>query len=164
VPRDNVTQRGTTGEAHHRKPVKRTLTAWRVPCSALRMDRLPPSERLLLTGLICSVLVLSGGVVARLDAPHGIAIASGLLTLAALAGATGFAYAKSQRWSVGYLVLLTAAMPLFFGLYGVGQSILHSLGRPMAGSLLIAVAVVLAAATGVTCLQWRRHELRARPR
>ena len=127
------------------------------------MDQLAPSERLQLTGVICSALVLAGGVIARVDA-HGIAIASGLLTLAGLAGAAGFAYAKNRPWGVGHLVLLTAAMPLFFGLYGIGQSILHSLGQAVAGGLLVAIAVVLAAATGIISLQWHRHELRERAR
>jgi len=123
------------------------------------MDELAPSERLLLSGLSCSVLVLAAGLIATLHRP-GIAIASGLLTLAAIVAVAGFSNAKQRRWSVGHWVLLAAALPLFFALYGVGLSILRFLGQAVAGGLLIGIAALLATATGIVTLQWRKGELR----
>jgi Zn-dependent protease len=129
----------------------------------MNLKHLSASERLLVAGMACSTLVLTAGVIAMVNR-LGIAVASGLLTVAAVVGAAGYAFAKNQPWNIGHWVLIAAGLPLFFGLYAVGLAILRSLGQVTAGGLLVAIAAVLATATGLIALKWRKPGLRVRHR
>ena len=110
------------------------------------MSQQSVSKRRRVAGLTCSALVLVAGVVA-LTNQLGIAIASGLLTLAAIGGLAAFASAKNPKAASGYAVLLAAALPLFFGFYIAGLQVLRVLGQAAAGGLLIGLSVVIAVVT-----------------
>jgi hypothetical protein len=159
--RDNL-RKGRAADAE----VMLAHSSWRKPCSTprmrtlVRMNESSPSERLLIAGLACSSLVLAAGVVA-ITSRLGIAIASGVLTVAAVVAIAGFAHAKN-RWSSGLWVLMAAALPLFFALYAAGLTILRSLGQTVAGVLLIVLAVLIAGGTAALSAQWRRQPPRLR--
>jgi hypothetical protein len=104
------------------------------------------SKRRRIAGLSCSALVLVAGIVA-LTNELGIAIASGLLTVAGIGGLAAFASARNPKAVSSYAVLLAAALPLFFGLYIAGLQVLRVLGQAAAGGLLIGLSVVVAIVT-----------------
>jgi hypothetical protein len=112
------------------------------------------SRRRRVAGLSCSGLVLVAGFVA-LTNQLGIAIASGLLTLAGIGGLAAFASAKNPKAISSYAVLLAAALPLFFGFYIAGLQVLRVLGQAAAGGLLIVLSVVGAVVTLIATTERR---------
>jgi hypothetical protein len=112
------------------------------------------NRRRRVAGLSCSALILVAGVVA-LSNEVGIAIASGLLTLAGIGGLAAFASAKNPKAISSYAVLLAAALPLFFGFYIAGLQVLRVLGQAAAGGLLIGLSVVVAVVTFFVTAQRR---------
>jgi hypothetical protein len=119
-----------------------------------RMAQQTVSKRRRVAGLACSALVMVAGVVA-LTNQLGIAIASGLLTLAGIGGLAAFASAKNPKALSSYAVLLAAALPLFFGFYIAGLQVLRVLGQAAAGGLLIALSVVVAVVTVIVTAERR---------
>jgi hypothetical protein len=110
------------------------------------MSQQAVNRRRRIAGLACSALVLVAGLAAFAN-QVGVAIASGLLTLAAMGGLAGFASAKNPKTVSSYAVLLAAALPLFFGFYIAGLQVLRVLGQAAAGGLLIGLSVVVAVVT-----------------
>jgi hypothetical protein len=111
----------------------------------------PADKRLTTAGLLCSGLVLAAGLIAMLS-PVGVAVASGLLTLAAFVGLGGVSR-REPGADLAIWVLLAAAMPLFVAFYAIGLAILRRLGQATAGGLLIAIAALLIAATAFVALR-----------
>ncbi|HYJ10059.1 MAG TPA: hypothetical protein VEX18_13645 [Polyangiaceae bacterium] len=80
---------------------------------------------------------------------RGVAIASLLLTAAAIIAAGGLAAARdpSRRVNIGLWLPIAAALPLFGVFYAIGLFIFEHLGQTYAGVLLIAVALLGALAS-----------------
>jgi hypothetical protein len=130
------------------------------------------SERVAVCGLTCSALVLAAGLIAKTSV-SGVAIASVLLTVAAAVACAGAAAFRGHAWDLGVWALLAAALPLFAVFYGVGLTVLRSLGLAMAGDLLIAIAAILPVVTIFTAAHGHGHatprmlrasRIRAQPR
>jgi hypothetical protein len=117
------------------------------------------SRHVAASGLTCSALVFTAGAIPTLGGA-GNALASLLLTIAAVVGAEGIASARNRRWDFGIWVLLAAALPLLGVLYAIGRAILLAAGAPIAGGLLIGVATVIAATTAFATLKSERHASR----
>jgi hypothetical protein len=101
------------------------------------------NRRLAVTISLCSVVVMTAGVLATI-AEHGVLIASILLTGAFLVGLVGITYANDRVLGFGIAALLAAALPLFLGFQAIGLAILERLGPTVAGGVLVAVGGLLA--------------------
>jgi hypothetical protein len=120
------------------------------------MEALPANRRLWMAGVACSGLVLAAGIIATTNA-FGIAIASGLLTVAAIVGIIAIGIARAPGAAASYAVLIAAALPLFFAFYAAGFTVLRYLGQKAAGGLLMVIAILLAIATHVATSTRRGH-------
>jgi hypothetical protein len=120
------------------------------------MEALPANRRLWMAGVACSGLVLAAGIIATTNA-LGIAIASGLLTVAAIVGIIAIGIARAPGAAASYAVLIAAALPLFFAFYAAGFTVLRYLGQKTAGGLLMVIAILLAIATHIATSTRRGH-------
>jgi hypothetical protein len=120
------------------------------------MHRLAKYERLVVSGISASALVLFGGVVANFG-KVGIAAASGLLTAAAMVMLAGSTYAKNRRAGTAVIGLIAAALPLFFGFYVGGLTVLRYLGQTASSLLLIVLSIALSAGTLLLGQEWRHR-------
>lgn len=120
------------------------------------MHSLAKHERLRVTGISASGLVLLGGVVANFGRP-GIFAAAGFLTAAAVVLLAGSTYSKNRRAGTAVIGLIAAALPLFFGFYAAGLAVLRFLGQTASSLLLIAVSIAMSAGTLLLAQEWRHR-------
>jgi hypothetical protein len=120
------------------------------------MEALSANRRLWMAGLACSGLVLAAGIIATTN-QLGIAIASALLTVAAIVGIIAIGLSRAPGAATSYAVLIAAALPLFFAFYAAGFTVLRYLGQKAAGGLLMGLAILVAIATQVATSTRHRH-------
>jgi len=120
------------------------------------MHPLAKHQRLAVTGISASGLVLLGAVVANFGRP-GTLVAAGLLTAAAMVLLAGSAYSKNRRAGTFVIGLIAAALPLFFGFYAAGLAVLKLLGQTASSLLLVAVSIAMSAGTLLLAQEWRHR-------
>jgi hypothetical protein len=114
-------------------------------------------ERRTVVGVIATAIIAMAGA-AALTCPHGVLVASVLLTLTVLIVGGGLAYSHDRRLGMGIWLLMAATLPLFGLLYAIGVAILNYLGLDVAGGLLLALAAALGVATGYDAIVGKRIE------
>lgn len=123
------------------------------------MRRLSENQRLTIVGAMCSLVVITAGIVA-LTGSTGVLVASVLLTASVVLAILGVAHARDHQLGWGLTALVAAALPLLFLLYGIGAWILGRFGPGIAGGLLIAIGTGIGLGTAAFSARTRRRAVR----
>lgn len=122
----------------------RALGAWLARVASMR--NLTHTSRLVVAGAACSAICAGAGIVA-FTGPAALKASSLMLVSALVVAVVGYAYADNRRLGWGLLAIIAATLPLFGGLYAIGEVIMRHLGASVAGGALIALGVAVAASS-----------------